>query len=314
MSQNHTSVNNKHDHSHHDHTHAPANYNRAFAAGIALNVIFVVVESLYGYISHSLALMADAGHNLSDVLGLLIAWGATHLATRKPSGPYTYGFKGSSILAAMANAVLLLVAVGGIAWEAIQRFSDPHPVSASTVMVVAGVGILINGITALLFMSGRKHDLNLKGAYLHMLSDAVVSVGVVVAGLIIGLTGYNWIDPIVSLVIGGVIVWGTWSLLVDSIKLALNAVPGTIDIEAVKAFLQKRPAVTEVHDVHIWGMSTTETALTAHIVVPGRHPGDQFLHDLCHELEHNFGIHHSTVQIEIADTKKTCALAPDDVV
>lgn len=312
-----------HDHSHpngrshghsHNHSHGPVNYNTAFAVGIVLNTIFVVVESVYGYLSHSLALMADAGHNLSDVLGLLLAWGATYLATRKPSRKFTYGLRSSSILAALANAVLLLVAIGGIAWEAIGRFNDPQPVGTSTVMIVAGIGILINGATALLFRSGRKGDLNLKGAYLHMLSDAVVSAGVVIAGLIISVTSFYWIDPVVSLVISAVIIWGTWGLLKDSVKLALNAVPESVDSDAVLSFLKSQKGVTEVHDLHIWAMSTTEIALTVHLIITGGHPGDAFLASLSHKLEHDFGIHHATVQVEIGDAGARCRLAPDEVV
>ena len=226
----------QHSHNHEahgHHHHKPANYNSAFAIGIALNLGFVFVESFYGYFAQSLALLADAGHNLSDVLGLLLAWGASYLATKKPSKKYTYGLRSTSILAALGNAIFLLVAVGGIAWEAIQRFGDPHPVNAPTVMIVASLGILINGTTALLFMSGRKADLNLKGAYLHMLSDAVVSVGVVIAGLVISYTGLSWIDPMVSLAISAVIVVGTWGLLRDSTQLALNAVPENIDMKIV---------------------------------------------------------------------------------
>ena len=310
---------NNHNHDHHGnddhgHHHAPANYNVAFAIGIALNFGFVIIESFYGYFSHSLALMADAGHNLSDVLGLLLAWGATYLATKKPSKKYTYGLRSSSILAALTNAVFLLIAVGGIAWEAFQRFHDPPAVNTSTIMLVAGIGILINGITALLFMSGRKKDLNLKGAYLHMLSDTFVSVGVVVAGLIISFTGFNWIDPLVSLLISLVIIWGTWGLLRDSVRLALNAVPENIDREKVFLYLKGLSLVSEVHDLHIWAMSTTETALTAHIVMPSGHPGDLFLKNLRHELEHDFGIHHVTVQIEVGDENIQCEMAPDEVV
>ena len=303
-----------HDHEGHAHQHGPANYNIAFAIGITLNLGFVIIESFYGYLSHSLALMADAGHNLSDVLGLLLAWGASYLATKKPSKKYTYGLRSTSILAALANAIFLLVAVGGIAWEAIHRFNSQEPVATSTVMIVAGIGVLINGITALLFMSGRKKDLNLNGAYLHMLSDAVVSVGVVVAGLIISFTGLNWIDPLVSLVISLVIIAGTWGLLKDSVQLALNAVPGNINREEVMLFLKGLPTVNEVHDLHIWAMSTTETALTAHIIIQSGHPGDLFLKKLRHELEHDFGIHHVTVQIELGDANEKCEMAPDEVV
>ncbi len=306
-----------HDHTHdhtHGHSHGPANYNKAFAIGIVLNAIFVVIESVYGYLSHSLALMADAGHNLSDVLGLLLAWGATYLVKRKPSRAFTYGLKSSSILAALANAILLLVAIGGIAWEAIGRLKDPHSVTASTVMIVAGIGIVINGVTALLFMSGRKSDLNLKGAYLHMLSDALVSVGVALAGLAISLTSLNWIDPVVSLVIAAVIIWGTWGLLKDSVKLALNAVPESINSEAVLLYLKNQKGVSEVHDLHIWAMSTTETALTAHLIIIDGHPGDAYLAKLSHDLEYDFGIHHVTIQIEVGDHGASCRLAPDEIV
>lgn len=315
MNHDHSSHGHKHDHKEKDnHDHGPVSYTKAFAIGIALNTVFVIIEAGYGFSSHSLALMADAGHNLSDVLGLILAWGATYLATKKPSRKFTYGFRSSSILAALANAVFLLIAIGGIAWEAIQRFSDPHPIGASTVMIVAGIGIFINGATALLFMSGRKSDLNLKGAYLHMLSDAVISAGVVVAGLIISFTGFNLIDPVVSLVISVVIVWGTWGLLRDSVKLALNAVPESVDGEAVLSYLKGLKEVNEVHDLHIWAMSTTETALTAHLIMKAGHPGDKFLKGLSHQLEHQFGINHTTVQIELADDGLPCELAPDEVV
>ena len=303
-----------HNHDDHEHHHGPANYNMAFAVGITLNLGFVILEAFYGYLSHSLALMADAGHNLSDVLGLLLAWGATYLATKKPSKKYTYGYRSSSILASLANAVFLLVAVGGIAWEAVHRFNSHEPIGTSTVMIIAGIGIFVNGITAILFMSGRKKDLNLKGAYLHMLSDAVVSVGVVIAGLIIRYTGLNWIDPLVSLIISAVIIVGTWNLLSASAQLALNAVPENVNAEKVMLYLKGISFVSEVHDLHIWAMSTTETALTAHIIMETGHPGDLFLKKLRHELDHDFGIHHATVQIEIGDSKEKCEMAPDEVV
>lgn len=309
-----------HDHSnhnkdHHGHSHAPISYTKAFAIGITLNFTFVIIEAGYGYASHSLALVADAGHNFSDVLGLALAWGAAYLGTKKPSRKFTYGFRSSSILAALANAVFLLIAIGAIAWEAIHRFNDPHPVVASTVMIVAGIGIFINGLTAFLFMSGRKSDLNLKGAYLHMLSDAVISAGVVVAGLVINFTGLNWIDPAVSLLISAVIVWGTWDLLRDSVKLALNAVPESIDEEAVLSYLKGLKEVVEVHDLHIWAMSTTETALTVHLIMKnGERTGGDFLKKLSHHLDHEFGIQHPTIQIELADDGHPCELAPDEVV
>lgn len=288
-----------HDHSHsHGHSHSPANFGPAFAIGVVLNLAFVGVEAVAGFLSGSMALIADAGHNLSDVLSLALAWGASLLARRPAAGRFTYGFKSSTILAALANAGLLLVAIGGIAFETLQRIDQPPAVEGRTMMIVAGIGILINAGTALLFFRGRKHDINIRGAFLHMAADALVSLGVVVAGAAILLTGANWIDPLTSLVIVLVIAWGTWGLLKDSLKLALNAVPGHIDEGAVRAHLAGLPGVTAVHDLHIWPMSTTEAALTAHLVIPGGHPGDAFLRDLSHTLDHDFGICHSTVQIE----------------
>lgn len=290
-----------HDHGHghgHAHAHGPANHGPAFAIGVTLNLAFVAVEATYGLLAGSMALLADAGHNLSDVLSLALAWGASVLARRAPSGRFTYGFKSSTILAALANAGLLLVAIGGIAFETINRMAAPPAVEGRTMMIVAGIGILINGATALLFARGRAHDINIRAAFLHMAADALVSLGVVVAGLAILLTGERWIDPVTSLVIVLVIAWGTWGLLKDSVKLGLNAVPAHIDEAAVRAFLAGRPGVTAVHDLHIWPMSTTEAALTAHLVMPAGHPGDAFLHELAHELEHDFAIGHTTVQVE----------------
>lgn len=317
MSSDKCSHNHNHGHSHnhsHGHHHGPVNYSKAFAVGISLNFLFVLIEAGYGVASGSLALIADAGHNLSDVLGLVVAWGAAYLATKKPSRKFTYGLRSSSILAALANSLFLLIAIGGIVWEAVHRFNEPKSVSSSTVMIVAGIGILINGITAMMFMSGRKHDLNIKGAYLHMLSDAFISAGVVIAGFAMSLTGYNWIDPVVSLIISGIIVLGTWGLLKDSVKLALNAVPESINGEQVLQYLKSLPMVSEVHDLHIWGMSTTENALTAHLVMKSGHPGDHFLKNVSHHLEHEFGINHTTIQIELADDGKPCLLAPDEVI
>ncbi|MFT3939898.1 cation diffusion facilitator family transporter [Rhodopseudomonas sp.] len=312
-----------HDHHHHHgpgaahgaggHSHAPQDFGRAFAIGITLNLVFVVAEATFGYFSNSMALIADAGHNLSDVAGLVVAWIAAGLAKRPPSARYTYGLRGSSILAALFNAVFLLLAVGAIGWEAVVRLFTPEPVAGITVMVVAGIGIVINAVTAWLFASGRHSDLNIRGAYLHMAADAAVSAAVVVAGVIILLTGWYWIDPAVSLLVAVVIVWGTWGLLRDSTALSLAAVPRGIDPAAVRAFLSKLPGVTQVHDLHIWGMSTTEVALTCHLVMPGGSPGDPFLVDLAHELQHDFGIAHTTVQIE-TDPNTVCALAPDHVV
>ncbi len=294
------SAGHSHDHAH-SHAHVPANYGPAFAFGVALNLAFVAVEATFGFLSGSMALVADAGHNLSDVLSLALAWGASVLARRAPSGRFTYGFKSSTILAALANAGLLLVAIGGIAFETVGRIAAPPAVEGRTMIVVAGIGIVINGATALLFASGRKHDINIRGAFLHMAADALVSLGVVVAGAAIMLTGARWIDPVTSLVIILVIAWGTWGLLKDSVKLGLNAVPEHIDEAAVRAHLAALPGVTAVHDLHIWPMSTTEAALTAHLVMPSGCPGDAFLHDLAHQLEHDFAIGHTTVQVETGE-------------
>lgn len=280
------------------HVHAPNDYNRIFAVAVALNVGFVVVEAGFGVAAHSLALLADAGHNLGDVLGLLLAWGATRLAQRKPSQRRTYGWRSSSILAAMLNAGLLLVAVGGIAWEAVQRFGQPGAVIGGTVIWVAAAGVVLNTATALLFVAGRKRDLNLRAAFLHMAADAAVSAGVVVAGLVMLRTGWMWLDPTVSLVIAAVILVGTWGLLRESVDLALAAVPAGIDPEAVAAYLQDLPGVEAVHDLHIWGMSTTESALTAHLVKPDPRDDDALLERACRELHDRFGIGHATLQWE----------------
>jgi len=284
------------------HSHAPAQFDRAFAIGIGLNTAYVVVEAGYGLKIGSLALVADAGHNLSDVLGLVIAWGATVLARRQPSPRFTYGLRSTSILAALFNAVLLLVAVGAIVVEAVRRLFEPAPVAAGVVMAVAGVGIIINAVTAWMFASGRKGDLNIRGAYLHMAADAGVSLGVVVAALVMMYTGWNWLDPVVSLGISAVIVAGTWGLLRDSTSMALHAVPPGLDLQAVKAQLLALPGVVRVHDLHVWSMSTTETALTAHLQIPTGHPGDRFLNDTANALAHQFGIGHATLQIETDDS------------
>lgn len=305
-----------HDHAHghgHGHSHAPASFGRAFAVGITLNLAFVIVEAVYGVLSGSMALVADAGHNLSDVLGLVIAWAASILAARPPSARYTYGFKSSSILAALGNAAFLLVALGAILVETIRRLFDPEPVAGGPVMIVAAIGIVINTVTALMFMRGRDHDINIRGAYLHMAADAAVSAGVVIAGLCITLTGAQWIDPVTSLAIVGIIAVGTWGLLKDSLKMSLNAVPPRIDEQKVRHFLTSLGGVEAVHDLHIWPMSTTETALTAHLVMPGGHPGDGFLHHLAHVLEHDFGIGHATVQIETLAGHE-CTLMDDHTV
>jgi len=306
-----------HDHSGHGHgpgrRHAPASFGKAFAIGIALNVGFVAIEAVYGILGNSVALLADAGHNLSDVLGLVVAWVATVLAKRAPTSRYTYGMKSSSILASLFNAVFLLVAVGAIGWEAIQRFGEPAPVAGKTVMVVAAIGILVNGITAWLFASGAKGDINIRGAFLHMAADAAVSAGVVLAGLVILYTGWTWLDPLVSLGIVAVIVWGTWGLLRESLAMSLAAVPTGIDPAAVRGHLEALPGVTALHDLHIWPMSTTETCLTAHLVMAGGHPGDAFLKEAADWMRERFGIGHTTLQVE-TDEATACSLVPNNVV
>lgn len=294
------------------HVHTPKNFGPAFAIGIALNLGFVGVEALYGWLSNSMALVADAGHNLSDVLGLVAAWIAAVLVKRAPTARFTYGLRGSSILAALFNAVLLLVATGGIIVEAVQRLLEPAPVAGTTVMIVAGIGILINGFTAWLFASGAQGDINIRGAYLHMMADAVVSVGVVLAGLVILATGFDWIDPLVSLAIAVLIIVATWGLLRDSVAMSLAAVPPGIDPEAVRAHLAARPGVRGLHDLHIWSMSTTEVALTVHLVVAGGAPDRHFLKDTADTLRARFGIHHATLQIEI-EGETACTLAKDCV-
>jgi cobalt-zinc-cadmium efflux system protein len=301
---------NEHTHSHAGHTHVPQDFGRAFAVGVALNTLFVIIEVVFGLISNSTALLADAAHNLSDILGLLIAWGAAALTRRPPSARFTYGLRSSSILAALFNAMFLLVAVGGIAWEALHRFASPQPVASLIIMIVAAVGILINGFTAWLFMSGRKSDINIEGAFLHMAADAAVSAGVVAAGALILLTGWLWLDPLASLLICAVILWSTWTLLARSIRMSLDAVPDAIDPQKVRAYLAGLPGVTDVHDLHIWPISTTNTALTCHLVMAGGHPGDGFLAKIAHELDHRFSIDHPTMQIEV--TKLQACLGTED--
>jgi cobalt-zinc-cadmium efflux system protein len=302
-----------HDHHGHAHHHAAPDYGRAFAIGIALNLIYVAAEAGYGLAAGSVALLADAGHNLGDVLGLGLSWGAALLGRRGPSGRFTYGLRSSSILAALANALILLVVTGGIAWEALRRLGHPVPTEGGIVALVAAIGIVVNGATALLFASGRGSDLNLRSAFMHMVADALVTAGVVVAGIAIALTGLLWLDPAVSLVVSGVIVYGTWDLVRQSLNLALDAVPQGIDAAVVRAHLLAVPGVTALHDLHIWGMSTTETALTCHLVMPQGHPGDDALAGIAQELEVRFHIHHATLQIELGDSAE-CALTPEHVV
>ena len=297
-----------HDHSGagHQHHHGAKNFGAAFAVGISLNLIFVATEAMYGWLANSLALLADAGHNLSDVLGLVLAWGAIALARRQPTKRRTYGLRRSSILASLANALLLLIAVGAIAWEALGRFQHPEPVASSTVMLVASVGIVINGVTAWLFAAGAKTDINIRGAFLHMAADAAVSVGVVIAALAMRATGWLWLDPAVSLGIVIVITIGTWVLLRESVNLAVDAVPAHIDPAAVETYLAGLPGVQAVHDLHIWAMSTTEVALTVHLVKPDASIDDGWLESIRHELHERFEIEHTTVQLERGDDAHPC--------
>ena len=310
-----------HTHQHAGHSHharaSPVGHGRAFAIGIALNLAFVGIEAIYGFLAGSMALLSDAGHNLSDVLGLAIAWGAALLARRGPTLRFTYGLRSSTILAALFNALLLLVAVGGIVWESIDRLMNPAPVAAVTVMVVAGIGILINGFTAWLFVRGSQDDINIRGAFLHMAADAGVSLGVVLAGAVILMTGAFWIDPMISLLIAGVIVWTTWDLLRQSLTLSLQGVPSAIDMSAVKTALEDLPGVARVHHLHVWAVSTTETALTVHLVMPEGHPGNAFLVNALKLLKSRFGIGHATIQIEVGNeadhqVNETCPLDADE--
>lgn len=295
-----------HGHHHHDHGPPPEGYSGRFAAGIALNLAFVVIEATYGYISGSLALLADAGHNFSDVLSLGLAWGAASLAGSKPSPRRTYGYRRATILASLLSAGMLLLAMGGIAWEAIGRFSNPAPLDGMTMIVVAGIGVVINTATALMFASGRHGDLNIRAAFLHMAADALLSLGVVIGGIAILMYGWQWLDPVISLIIVAAIVWGTWDLLRESLDLAVDAVPRSIEPAAVAAWLSALPGVARIHDLHIWAMSTTESALTVHLVMP-EGSDDRFLRDVTEGLEERFSIGHATVQIERVDAGDGCS-------
>ena len=301
-----------HEHSHDHSHHHGANYDRAFAVGITLNVLFVLVETYYGWRSDSLALLSDAGHNLSDVLGLLMAWGGFYLARLRPNQRHTYGLGRATIMAAMFNALLLLIVIGGIVLEAIDRFSQPVPIQGGTVMLVAAAGVVINGVTAWLFMPGNKnsankHDLNLRGAFLHMAADALISLGVVLGGAIFIQTGWAWLDPAISLAIALVILFGTWGLLRHALHLSLDGVPASVEPDSVRSYLSGLPGVSAIHDLHVWAMSTSEIALTVHLVMPDGHPGDDFLCDIAKELHHDFAIAHTTIQVEKGD--RPCVLS-----
>ncbi len=292
----------------------PALPDRAFMLGVAFNAAYVLIEGTVGLYANSVAVLADAGHNLSDVLALILAWGAGALARRRASERFTYGLASSTIWAALINAVVLLVAVGSIAWEAIGRLLNPPATQPGWIVAVALAGVVVNGATAMLFFGGREHDLNVRGAYLHMAADAGVSLGVAVAGVLIAFTGWLWLDPAVSLVVSAFIVYGTWDLLLESLGMSLHSVPSSVRYAAVMDYLGGLPGVRSVHDLHVWGMSTSETALTAHLVMPEGHPGDEFLQETGHELEHRFGICHATLQIETGDGKHPCALVEHHVV
>ncbi|MDX1461193.1 MAG: cation diffusion facilitator family transporter [Xanthomonadales bacterium] len=296
-------MNRQHDHHHH---HSAPDYNRAFAVGVALNLGFVFIEAFYGFVSGSLALLTDAGHNLSDVIGLLLAWGASALASRKPSERRTYGYSRATILASLASGLLLLAAVGAITWEAVGRFFEPQLPSGKVMIIVAGIGVVINTITALFFLSGKDHDLNIRGAYLHMAADAAVSLGVVISGIVILQFGLAWVDPAISLVIAAVIFLSTWDLMRDSANLAVDAVPRNVEPATVRAFLLSQPGVSDVHDLHIWAMSTTDTALTAHLVMPEPPGNDEFLHRVTQQLEKEHGINHATIQVERGNGAAPC--------
>lgn len=307
-----------HGHAHHHgtggHHPAPASFGRAFAIGVGLNTAYVLAEAFWGFTAHSVALLADAGHNLGDVAGLLGAWLAAWLTQRRPSGQYTYGLRRSSILAALANALILLVVTGAIAWEAIRRLITPEPSGGLVILLVSLGGVFVNGITAWLFMSGRKSDLNIRAAFMHMAADAVLTLGVAIAGAVIMVTGWLRVDPAVSLVLSVVIIVGTWSLLRDSVNLSMDGVPAGIDQQAVDRYLRSLPGVVEVHDLHIWGMSTTETALTAHLVRTDSDGDGDLLHRVVHEIRTRFNIGHTTLQFETPETANRCELRPDHVV
>ncbi len=288
----------------HEHNHGVP-HGKAFAIGIGLNIVFVAVEVIFGFIANSSALLADAGHNASDVIGLVFAWTAAWLATIKPRGKYTYGLRKTTILVSILNAVLLFGAVAAIGWDAFGKIQNPQPVGGKQVMIVAATGVVINTFTAMLFVKGQKHDLNIRGAYLHMIADAAVSLGVLVSGLFIMLTGKNWIDPAMSFIIIAIILWGTWNLFSDSVNLALDAVPKNVSLEKVRTFLESKNGVESIHDLHIWAISTSQTALTTHLVMPNG-GSDEFISTLQKELKEKFNIEHTTFQIEKRNLQQDC--------
>ena len=289
----------------HQHT---IKYNKAFGFGITLNLLYIVIEFVYGLISNSMALIADAGHNLSDVFGLVLAWGATYLASKTPTEKRTYGFRKSTILASLANAIILMIAVGAITIESVKRFYEPNIIDSNTIIIVASIGVVINAVTAFLFFAGRKSDINIKGAFLHMAADAAVSLGVVVGAIIIGITDWYWVDAVLSLIIVVVITIGTWDLLKESLNLTLDAVPKNIDVDKVRSYLKELDGVEDVHDLHIWAMSTTEVALTVHLIKPVKENNDQFIEKIHKELYNKFAIEHATIQIERTYNCEDCSM------
>lgn len=300
--------------SHATHAHSSANStgrsHRVFALAIALNTAIIVLQAVYGWLAHSTALLADAGHNLSDVLGLALAWGAVWLSQKKSSNTFTYGFRSSSILASLLNAVLLLLASGAILWEAFHRFKHPVPVAGGIVFYVALISMLINGGSAWLFLKGSQEDLNIRSAFLHLLGDAAVSAAVAISGLLVMWLGWHWLDPVTSILVVLVVIYATWGLLRDALSLALHAVPANVDAQKVQAYLAHLPGVSAVHHLHIWGLSTVDTSLTAHLVMPDGHPGDAFLETVAHALQHVYAINHTTLQIDLQTPHRTCPLAP----
>ncbi|SAK70154.1 cation transporter [Caballeronia temeraria] len=295
-------------HGHHHHGAPQEGQGRTFALAVGLNVLIVVVQGIYGFLAHSTALLADAGHNLSDVLGLLLAWGAVWLGKRQPNARYTFGLGSSSILASLANAALLLFACGAIVLEAIQRLINPAPVAGFDVFIVATLGMVVNGFSAWLFMRGSKEDLNVRGAFIHMAADAAISAAVAVSGLIILFTGASWLDPLMSLIVVSVIVYGTWGLGRDAMRLAMAAVPPSVDMPRIERYLNQLPGVRDVHDLHVWALSTTENALTVHLVMPQGHPGDVFVQDVVTTLRSEYAMHHATVQVEFGEACHACVL------
>ena len=297
----------------HSHNHHSVNYSKFFAIGVILNGIFVVIEATYGILAKSMALLADAGHNLSDILSLLLAWGAALLAARAATDQRTYGFRKTTIMASLISAIVLLIALGGITLEAIGRFSDPEAIQGSTMIIVAAIGVVINTTTALLFVSGRKADLNIRAAFLHMAADAGVSFGVVVTGIIIVFTDWSWIDPLISLLIVAIILIGTWSLLRDSINLAIDSVPKNIDVAEIKQYLRSQENVCQIHDLHIWSLSTTEIAMSVHLIVSDKPANNNFLFEIQQHLHDHFGIEHATIQIE-TEADGECILDRDSCI